>query len=154
MPIVSQAADLNWESRRRRRAAVFVKGATTNLTVKWEDLTEQLFWQNTPLDRNQSFPVAWRSSAPPRPSALFKQFRALQRRRRLARKPGLHERQRHGLELRQHHVARNDATNGAGRSSRWPATRVRHQRWTATGLWHIAGDLAASPAAPGPTITA
>ena len=37
--------------------ATVTKGQAVSVPIEWEDLYEQLFWQNTPLTRNQAYPT-------------------------------------------------------------------------------------------------
>jgi len=146
---VSQAADLNWGIAPVGAVPQsLVKGATTNLTVKWEDLTEQLFWQNTPLDRNQSFPcrvAIFRSTKTERLySNNFARCNAVAD---WLESLGYTSGNAMDLSFDNITVARNDATNGAGTFIALACDAESGTNgWTATGLWHIAGDLAASPA--------
>jgi hypothetical protein len=54
---VPQPVELNWGVRPTTPLPTqLTPGTTTNITIKWENLSEQLSWQNTPMARNDAFP--------------------------------------------------------------------------------------------------
>ncbi|HPG00022.1 MAG TPA: beta-galactosidase [Kiritimatiellia bacterium] len=120
------------------------KGSVTNMTVEWEDLTEQLEWQNTPLTRNNAFPNRVALFRSTKTQALYTNH--FDRVNHVADwLEGLGYEPGNDLDLGFDNVTvslATDATNGGLVTAYAESVESGTNGWTADGLWHVARDLA------------
>ncbi len=146
-PVASQATELEWGVRPLSTLPqTFAKGATTNFSLEWEELYETLYWQHTPMARNDAFPTR---------VAVFRSTKTE------AQFPGHFERVNQVcdwlesmgytngdlLDVSFDNVTVTAATGAASAPMVLFSDNMESgsNGWSATGLWHRAKDLYASP---------
>ena len=116
------------------------------MPVKWEDLDEQLFWQNTPLTRSVAFPnrvAVYRST---KTQAMYtNQFDRVNAVCDWLETMGYESGNLMDLSFDNVTVTAPAGTNQALATLFSDAMESGTNGWTATGLWHQSKDLSASP---------
>ena len=124
----------------------FTKGSTTNVSVEWEELYEQLYWQHCPMTRNDAFPTR---IALYRSSKTEKQFPGhFQRANQVAdwlNSLGYDQGNPLDISFDNFTVSKTLDTAGGRPATFADAVETGTNGWTAQGLWHIAADQSASP---------
>ena len=122
------------------------KGDVTNLPVVWEDMYEQLYWQNTPLARGVSFPprvAVYRSSKTER--FYSNQYARVNEVCDWLESLGYESANLQDVSFDNVTVSVSAGTNSGIEALFADDVESGTNDWTATGLWRVTTDLSASP---------
>jgi hypothetical protein len=144
---IPQTTELKWGIKPIQQVPLNIsKGNTTNMPVEWEDLDEQLYWQNTPLMRGVAFPnrvAVYRST---KTEAMYSnQFARVNAVCDWLETMGYESANLMDISFDNVTVTAPAGTNQLLAALFSDTMESGTNGWTATGLWHQSKDLFASP---------
>ncbi len=144
---VPQTTELKWGIAPLEQVPLNInKGDTTNLPVTWQDLDEQLYWQNTPLTRSAAFPNRVGVYRSLKTQALYSnQFDRVNAVCDWLETLGYESANPMDVAFDNVSVMKTSGTNGVGGAAVFSDPAASTNGWTATGLWHLTADNPSSP---------
>ena len=146
--IVTQGTEFVWGIRPDAAPpATIEKGDTVSLPVTWQQVYEQLPWQNTPLGRNDAFPTRVALFRSTKTEAAYPgHFTRVNAVADWLESMGYEAGNPLDLSFDNFSVTVNDPGEGGGPAVVFSDLMESGTNgWTADGLWHQASDLAYSP---------
>ena len=144
---LSQQTTLEWGIAPTSQVPLHIsKGDTVNVPVVWEELYEQLSWQNTPLTRGDAFPsriAVYRSTKTER--MYSNQFDRVNEVCDWLESLGYESANQQDVAFDNVSVSVPAGTNSGLVSLFEDSMESGTNGWMATGLWHLGQDIVASP---------